>query len=427
MSSFSDPTKDMRGSLWIFTLCLLALSAFDGAAALSFAATNCPTLDALKARWGKLSDDDLRRAAEAGNAEAQYMYGSREWDMAHKDSSVAGRFAFRAVADGRNLTEEQIKTFDAKWRSVPDAELRAAAERGEKGALYVLGSVGASRASDRALKGFEWMRRSAEQSFALAEASVAIRYLGLAGWLVVPGNLDEGLKWLERSSDHGCGAASQELARVYLRGKWKPRDVERGIEYLQRAVAQGDADAAVGLAERYAAGMGTAPSGGPSVIYLLQIGARATNAYALHHLAEYHRVGTELEKDYVRAIQLYLQSERLLPADLISGMLDDQLQPIKFLNGDLLPFAQVFSTYQRAVQRNDPGAMAQIGRMYLQGTVVPMSKFNACCWFNLAIRNGYQDTSKECARLEAALSIEERRKVTEWVGSFRGRQMTGGY
>src|SRR5205823_3582371 len=125
------------------------------------------TLAEAKQEWNRLSSEALRKTAEAGNPEAQHFFGLREWAAAYEDM-----------------------------------------DRGSD----------SERAAERGRKGFEWMKRAAEQSLPYAEHAVAMRYLGDVGWLIVPMDRTEGLKWLQRAADHGSEAAQHKLADIYLLG-----------------------------------------------------------------------------------------------------------------------------------------------------------------------------------------------------------------
>jgi TPR repeat protein len=250
-------------------------------------------------KWSKVSSEDLRKAAEAGNAEAQYFFGQREWKAVVREAQSGWDWMERAQADGKGLTDADKPASENAWREVPMEDLRKAAQASDHRAQWALGKRCYQGACAHALTAFEWVRRAADQSLPYAENELAVHLLGYVGWIAITTNQAEGLKWLQRSAAHGFEPAQHKLADLLLEGRIVAPDLVKAIDYLEAAATDGCARAQYQLAQHYAAGEGEPRQADQDILSLLQKSARSGNASAMAALADMYRAGLGVQRDFM--------------------------------------------------------------------------------------------------------------------------------
>ena len=395
-----------------------------------------PSSSDIEAHQSGMTDADLRKLAERGEAQAQYAYGLREARRANQDRQRAFGWMFRAVANGQNLTPAEEQASREKWNAAPAAQLRQAAESGERGAQWFLGQVETEKAMTRLKDAFHWVERAATQSLAAAEFDAGIQYLDISGFSCVKADIKQCQHWLTLSADHGFEPALHKLADLYLCGETLPPDLGDGIEYLRRAADLRCPRAWYDLARRYANGDGEPRNASETPQRLFGKAARAGYVPAQIVLAERYRSGTFTHKDFVRAIQLYQLIERgglqagresavatsdspfntsiisvghdeTAPVHEALDLVNVSFEPKQTADGESYRFARVLGTYLKATERSDGSAAKSIGDLYLEGEVVPNDKVQALTWFLRAASRGYTPASAAADKLRSQLSPQE--------------------
>ena len=172
---------------------------------------------------------ELRRAAEQGDPEAQFKLG-----VGHPDD----------LGDAEALT----------W-------LRAAASQGHLAAQFALasryeGGIGVPQDYGRATS---WYRLAAEQEIAdppvgpdtlervmnlqmQAIAQYALGGLYMKGPIGVQQNLMEAARWYRRAADHGVVAAQMMIGAMYTAGRGVPQDYVQAHMWFNLAAARGNDD-----------------------------------------------------------------------------------------------------------------------------------------------------------------------------------------
>ncbi len=370
----------------------------------------------MQSKWGKVSTNDLIRAAQSANVEAQFYYGFTEFQAAWMQQNAASAKLSLAFTYKTNLSTVEQNQARAKWAGVPPPELRKASEAGQRDAQWFLTDQENSTAPERARRAFEWIKRAAEQSFPLAEYQVGMRCLPFNGWNIMPEDSSAGLQWLQRAVDHGVEGAQHELAKLYLAGQIVPRDIPRAIGYLQMASEQSCVRARYELACQYSMGHGEPRSSGETPYALLKAAAAQDFNLALFDLADRYRTGLSVNRNFVRAIQLY---QRALIADYsldygptsharsMLGLVDDSFQIRSPLNEDVVDFAQTLSTHLRATEQNEPEAMYQLSKYYLASPNCPRDIVSAFRWLNRAAALGHTSAIHDRDVLKAKLTPQE--------------------
>lgn len=391
----------------------------------------------IQERWANASDDELKQAAEKGDAEAQYGYGIRQGNVAEEARIRAWNWTRQALSNWENLTKEEEAASLAKWKEAPEADLRKAAEAGERGAQWYLGKTGSASARAEQAKAFAWVQRAAEQSLAVAEYDVAVQRLGLSSYQHVEVDVEAGVKWLTRSAEHGFEPAGHKLATLYLAGELVPPDPGKGIEWLQRSADHGCPSALYELARRYSNGDGEPRGPEDRPVALLRKSAETGYIPAQLLLASYLRRGLGAHEDFVDAIRLLRRASQggvaanrpsLLatvdspfsaPSPVLGSedprsaasaaldLLDEKLEPRLPLDAPTYRFAEVLSAYRKATERSDAAATKIMGEIYLQGDVVPHDKVKAMAWLSLAAARGSTAAGTLTDQLKAQLTAED--------------------
>lgn len=151
--------------------------------------------------------DELRKRAEAGDAEAQYSL-------------------FLQYQEGKSPVEDRAEA--VIW-------LRKAAEAGHAtaqltlGLLYREGKRGVARNPEEAV---QWFRKSAEQGNASGESELGLMYERGEG---IAKDEAEAVRWYTRAADHGLTISKFDLAFMYENGHGVPVDVDKAIALYEES------------------------------------------------------------------------------------------------------------------------------------------------------------------------------------------------
>ena len=165
--------------------------------------------------------EEIRNAAEDGNAEAQYKLG----DMYQREPlpEAKNQNPFTAL---RLAKEEALK-----WT-------RKAADQGHAGAQHNLGHMyrsgwGVPEDDREAVK---WFRKAAAQGYASAQTSLGSMYhLGKG----VPQDYREAVKWFGKAANQGETFGQYILGTMYYKGEGVPQDYVKAYAWLNLAAVEG--------------------------------------------------------------------------------------------------------------------------------------------------------------------------------------------
>lgn len=185
--------------------------------------------------------------------------GKIAYDQGDYDTAFAEWSKLANEGDGRAMNRLAVSIY-GKGHGVPQDDamaldwLKRAIEAGEPIAEYNLGLwhlkgriVEAD--TDKALY---WIKSSAEQDYAYAQAVLAQMY---SNGEIEP-DYEAAVRWARRSADHGSAFGQRVLGDLYTDGLGVKQDAAEGIRWYRMAADQGDASsqAALGGALAVAAG-----------------------------------------------------------------------------------------------------------------------------------------------------------------------------
>jgi len=207
---------------------------------------------------------DLKKRAQAGEPEAQYILGSAYrggGPILAKDLAATLLWWQKAALQGHPGAQNGLgymyqngegvaQDFSqaAKWYRMA-AEQGDAAAQNNLGALYFSGQ-GVQRSYSRA---FNWLRMAASQGLATAQHGLAIMYQHGKG---TSRNLAEALGLYRQAALQGLPLAQNELGSMYLRGEGVSRDPAEAFHWFQLAAEQSLPEAENNLGCLYSAGQG---------------------------------------------------------------------------------------------------------------------------------------------------------------------------
>ena len=175
-----------------------------------------------------------RKAAEQGNATAQRRLGASylAWYL---DGEVIPKDPTR----NPSLSLEEDTKLGVEW-------LRKAAEKGDVEAQYILGSyfddagleilINQADAPIRTAESIKWYRKAAEQGYADAQNALGLAYDDGKG---VPKDAVQAVLWFRKAAEQGKAHAQSWLAWGYYSGEGVPRDVIQAYMWANLAAAQG--------------------------------------------------------------------------------------------------------------------------------------------------------------------------------------------
>ena len=398
-------------------------------------------LEALYARWETIPRNELRKAAEAGDAEAQFYWGDTEFDGAYKDLNKAQQWLNISMGAGtvdfgrwQSLTDREKQDAKARWSGASDEELERAAEAHDRSAAYYLGQKKTGAAFERARSGFDHVLRAAKQGLLPAQHFAGIQLIGSIWWHAIPNNLPEGMKWLEQAARSGYEPSQHKLAEVKIAKGPDSLEFGQGIDWLQQAADHGCRVAQYELARHYERGEGEPRNEGESAVALLRRASLQGLPEASLALAKRHRTGLGVAQDYIAAILAYRKAysmaqkfERFNPAEPPTTVItlrtenDEVMELVAAYLGLLAPdgsidsnrpspdakFTQVFSDYVRGEDYGDPEALAILAKYHAKGFNTARNLKFAYIYYALSAERGNGGAAAERDKLRSQLSQEE--------------------
>lgn len=273
-----------------------------------------------------------------------------------------------------NRPSPELMTFEAierHWESIPNDQLRTAADRGDVTAQSLLGwrlLYGRNGQTNHAA-GADLLRKAAEQGFAYAQCQY--------GWLHEEGrgvakNRDTAMDWTIKSAEQGFTPAEVNLGWLYSYDKVKPGQTITGnypvaAEWYAKAAQKGHANAQFLLAELYHYG---------------KLGdAQRSNCIPWYIKAA--RQGHTKAQGVVGSLHRYYPKSQLLSSN------------------------DIISQLRQAAEKGDLSAQLGLARRLRDGDGVAKDSAEAFKWMQRAANNPAQNTRVSDAQYELACMYED--------------------
>ena len=376
----------------------------------------------------KKAYEQIREAADEGNAIALYMMAEYFWEgygvqpinkqkaIAYFKKSyeagypVAGYDVAASLPDGspeqkeiRNHAKDNILELanegdvfaqaSAAWgyregygTAVDHVEavkwVQKAAKQGYARAQCNLGWMyeygrGVERSYEKAV---EWYRKAAEQGFARAQYNLGLMYDNGTG---VEQSDEKAAEWYLKAAEQGDAHAQCNLGFMYLNGTGVERSYEKAREWWQKAADQGDADAQCNLGAMYENGTGVEQSYEKAREWV-QKAAEQGLARAQNRLAIMYEHGTGVEQSYEKAREWYLKAaeQGYAGAQYNLGCM------YAFGTGVEQSYEKAAEWFLKAAEQGYARAQNHLGVMYYIGRSVEQSYKKAVEWFQKAAKQG---------------------------------------
>lgn len=301
----------------------------------------------------------LNEAIQAGSNDARVILGR---------ALVGGQAGLDDLPRGINLLEQ-------------------AAENNDPLALAQLGALlmDDERVDSQPTIAADYLERGHELGHPWATQQLGAAYLEGRGVTQAPQRAEE---LLQNAAAQGQTSAMRLLGEAYLAGDALPSRPERGKELLTKAAQTGDTTAMTTLGEAYLEGTleGT-PSQG---VELLTQAAEQGDDYAMVLLGRAYREGKGVNRDLQKAKRWLTRAQ-----EAGHESADDALT---YVQRDLGAEGNIDALIA-AANNGHPGAMADLGRAYLDGEGVERDQQQAENWLEQASQAGHAGAAASLGRM----------------------------
>jgi TPR repeat protein len=296
--------------------------------------------------------DEMKRAAEQGDSEAQRALGFKyERGLGvESDLSLALEWYEKAASQGN-----------------PTAKLR----------MNML--LAENREPVEQLTSLEISQRSAAEGDPEAQFLLALRYEQARG---IPTDLGEALHWYEEAASQGHAAAQLRITSILAdQGRMEEADF---FAWAKREASGGESEAQYAVAQRYEAGNGVEKDLDQALIWY-HSAADGGSAKAQRALGEMYDEGRGVEQDSDEALRWYEKAANQGNADTrlrVAESLDDDAEQI--IGGP-----SPFEVTTRAAESGEAEAQFALGLAYELGSGVSADAQIASEWYSAAADQGH--------------------------------------
>ena len=233
----------------------------------------------------------------------------------------------------------------------------------------------------------------------------------------------EAAEWFARAVRQNHKYAQYSLAGLYYRGQGVEQDYRQARNLYRCSAEQENPYAGYELAKMYRDGIGAEPDGQQAATYFeaafrgfLALESKSHDDKLQYRLGQMFYTGTGTKKEETKAVEFWQKAARLGNANAQYSLASHWL---KTGTGDL---QQALEWIQKAVEGENTAAMYSLGKLYLEGEMVPPDIKRAIELFEKAAMKGHDYAAYRLGRLY--LSGEKIKKnvelAMEWLGQAAG-------
>ena len=323
------------------------------------------------------------RAAEHGDAEAQYLLGG----CYYKGEGVA--------KDKREAVKWYRKA--AKQEDV-DAQYRL-------GRCYYFGE-GVAKDKREAVK---WWHKSAEQGEANAQFNLGVCYERGEG---VAEDEREAIRWYRKAAEQGIANAQFKLGMCYKTGEGVAEDEREAMKWLRKAVEQGHRDALFVLAACYKDGEGVEIDR-MEFVKMYREAAEQGDIEAQFKLGCCYCLGEGVAEDKCEAVKWFRKAadQGYSKAQCMLGIF------YNFGDGVAENKQEAIKWFRKAAEQGNADAQFELGMHYNFGYDVKEDKQEAVKWYRKAAESGDLEVLYNMARYyyrDEETIAEGKREAVKW-------------
>ena len=233
----------------------------------------------------------------------------------------------------------------------------------------------------------------------------------------------EAAEWFGRAVRQNHKYAQYSLAGLYYRGQGVEQDYRQARNLYRCSAEQENPYASYELAKIYRDGIGAEPDGQQAATYFeaafrgfLALESKSHDDKLQYRLGQMLYTGTGTKKEETKAVEFWQKAARLGNANAQYALASHWL---KTGTGDL---QQALEWIQKAAEGENTAAMYSLGKLYLEGEVVPPDIKRAIELFEKAALKGHDYAAYRLGRLYlSGEKIEKNVELAmEWFGQAAG-------
>lgn len=233
----------------------------------------------------------------------------------------------------------------------------------------------------------------------------------------------EAAEWFGRAVRQNHKYAQYSLAGLYYRGQGVEQDYRQARNLYRCSAEQENPYASYELAKMYRDGIGAEPDGQQAATYFeaafrgfLALESKSHDDKLQYRLGQMLYTGTGTKKEETKAVEFWQKAARLGNANAQYALASHWL---KTGTGDL---QQALEWIQKAAEGENTAAMYSLGKLYLEGEVVPPDIKHAIELFEKAALKGHDYAAYRLGRLYlSGEKIEKNVELAmEWFGQAAG-------
>ncbi len=230
-------------------------------------------------------------------------------------------------------------------------------------------------------------------------------------------------EWFEEAVRQNHKYAQYSLAGLYYRGQGVEQDYRQARNLYRCSAEQENPYASYELAKMYRDGIGAEPDGQQAATYFeaafpgfLALENKSHDDKLQYRLGQMFYTGTGTKKEETKAVEFWQKAARLGNANAQYALASHWL---KTGTGDL---QQALEWIQKAAEGENTAAMYSLGKLYLEGEVVPPDIERAIELFEKAALKGHDYAAYRLGRLYlSGEKIEKNVELAmEWLGQAAG-------
>lgn len=340
----------------------------------------------------KKTYEQIREAADEGNAIALYMMAEYFWEgygVQHINNQKAIAYFKKSYEAGYAVAGYDVAA------SLPDGSPEQDEIRNHaKDNILELANEEDVFAQTNAAWGYregygtavdhveavKWVRKAAEQGFARAQYDLGWMYQYGRG---VERSDEKAAGWFLKAAEQGLARAQRNLGFMYEYGRGVERSYEKAVEWVQKAAEQGLADVQNVM---YKNGRGVEQYYVKTAGWYLKA-AEQGYAEAQCNLGYMYANGTGVEQSYVKAAEWFLKAAEQGDADAQYHL------GVMYANGTGVERSdeKAAEWYLKAAEQGLADAQYPLGLMYQNGRGVEQSDEKAAEWYQKAAEQGDAD------------------------------------
>lgn len=233
----------------------------------------------------------------------------------------------------------------------------------------------------------------------------------------------EAAEWFARAVRQNHKYAQYSLAGLYYRGQGVEQDYRQARNLYRCSAEQENPYASYELAKMYRDGIGIDPDGEQAATYFeaafrgfLALESKSHDDKLQYRLGQMFYTGTGTKKEETKAVEFWQRAARLGNANAQYALASHWL---KTGTGDL---QQALEWIQKAAEGENAAAMYSLGKLYLEGQVVPPDIKRSIELFEKAAMKGHDYAAYRLGRLYlSGEKIEKNVELAmEWLGQAAG-------